>query len=84
MLPRGPGHYAACSPAFDYNCLLFNQALLVSCNAKFNQTRFFLLQHSRLSNEMPLLVNGVHLTQAGLKKYYFSIRQAIIHAKQLI
>ncbi len=82
VLPRGPGRFAARSPAFEPNRILFNQTLLHICQHQHLHSNFHVLQHSRMLNILPLLVDGVHLNQAGLKKYYFSLRRAIIRAKK--
>ncbi len=84
VLPRGPGRYAARSPAFESNRILFNQTLLDICKRTHLHAHFHVLQHSRMLNIAPLLLDGVHLNQAGLKKYYFSLRRAIIRAKTLL
>ena len=84
VLPCGPGRFAARSPAFGSNRVLFSQVQMASGDAKSNHTSLSVLQHIHLNNVMPFLVDGVHLTQAALKKYYFSIHRVIIRAKQFI
>ena len=77
ILPRGPGRFAARSPAFESNRILFNQMLLSTCGQKLMHSNF------HVHNVLPLLLDGVHLNQTGLKKFYFSLRRAIIRAKAL-
>ena len=77
VLPRGPGRFQARSVCFESNCVALNEALAVLCTSDF---RGSMLTHQRFLNVAELFRDGVHLSDQGLKRYYFSLKRGIVAA----
>lgn len=75
VLPRGPGRFQARSVCFESNRVALNEALAVLCTT---DSRVSMLTHQRFSNVAEMLRDGVHLSDQGLKRYYFSLRRGIV------
>ena len=54
-----------------------NEALAVLCTS---DSRMSMLTHQRFLNVAELLRDGVHLSDQGLKRYYFSLRRGTVAA----
>ena len=77
VLPRGPGSFQARSVCFESNRVALNEALAALCTS---ESRVSMLTHQRFPNVAELLRDGVHLSDQGLKRYYFSLRRGIVAA----
>ena len=55
--------------------MALNEALAALCTS---DSRLSTLTHQRFLNVAELLRDGVHLSVQGLKRYYFSMRRAIV------
>lgn len=82
VLPRGPGRFQARTADFQRKAELFNTTLKHLCAQKaVPNVSMVVLKHVRFTALVPsLLCDGVHLNEAGLKRYYFSLRTAIVAA----
>ena len=74
VLPRGPGRFQARSVCFEDNRVALNAALTTLCAS---DSHVSMLTHQRFSNVVECLRDGVHLSDQGLKRYYFLLRRGI-------
>ena len=78
VLRRGPGRFRTKTLEFLAKAELFNASLNRLCTTENN---IDVVKHQRIPTNLPsLLLDGVHLSGAGLKRYYFSLRRAIVAA----
>ena len=75
VLPRGPGRFQARSVCFESNRVALIESLAALCPS---DSRVSTLTHQRFLNVAELLRDGVHLSDQGLKRYYFSLRRGIV------
>lgn len=82
VLPRGSGRFRARTPDFQKKAELFNTTVKRLCfQMSVPNVSMNLLKHVKFTAKVPsLLCDGVHLSDAGLKRYYFSVRRAIVAA----
>ena len=78
VLPRGPRRFRAKTLELVAKAELFNVSLTRLCAT---QNNIDVVKHKRITSKLPsLLPDGVHLSGAGLKRFYFSLRSAIVAA----
>ena len=76
VLPRGPGRFRAKTLDFLATAELFNASLKHLCATENSMA---VVRHQRILTKLPsLLLVWVHLSDAGLKRYYFSLHRAIV------
>ena len=73
--PRGPVRFQARSVCFESNRMALNEALAALCTSG---SCFFMLINQQFPNVAELMRDGVHLSDQGLTRYYFSLRRSIV------
>ena len=78
VLPRVPRRFRTKTLEFLAKADLFNASLNRLCPIENN---IDVVKHQRIPTNLPsLLLDGLHLSGAGLKRYFFSVRRAIVAA----
>jgi lysophospholipase L1-like esterase len=81
VMLRGPGRFSPKNPQFTTHVQVFNSCLRSLVQSQSGESRHLhCWVHSTMrTNVQQYLCDGVHLNHVGMKKYYYSVRRAVVH-----